>query len=154
VNRTVRRHVQVGEGISTEEAGVRIRGSIGTVLAALLLLAACSSANEEPKQARAADAPTLQAMVGTDKDPDAFEISLVDENGSPVTELPAGTYNIEVDDPTSVHNFHLSGGDGAVDQKTSPTEKIKTLWVVDLKPGEYRYMCDPHPSMHGSFTVS
>jgi len=26
--------------------------------------------------------------------------------------------------------------------------------VVTFKPGEYRYLCDPHPSMQGHFTVS
>jgi len=131
-----------------------MRRPVATVVAALLLTAACSSRNGEPEQQRAEGAPTLQAMVGTDEDPDAFEISLVDEDGHPVTELPAGTYNVEVDDPSGIHDFHLSGGDGAVDEKTSPPEKIETLWVLDLEPGQYRFMCDPHPSMNGSFTVT
>jgi plastocyanin len=131
-----------------------MRRVTGPVLAVFLLAAACSSADEKPAETRASDAPTLHAMVGTKESPDAFTISLVDENGKPVTELSAGEYNVEVNDPTSVHNFHLSGGNGAVDKKTVPTEKIKTVWVVDFKPGQYRYMCDPHPSMHGEFTVS
>ena len=122
-------------------------------IAALLLTAACSPTDENPAATRVEGAPTLQAMVGTEESPDAFEISLLDEDGKPVTELPAGEYNVEVTDLTSVHNFHLSGGDGAVDEKTVPAEKIETLWVVDLKPGEYRYICDPHPSMNGHFTV-
>jgi hypothetical protein len=63
---------------------------------------------------------------------------LVDEDGNPVSELPAGQYNIEVTDRTSVHNFHLSGGGRAVDEKTGATEKIQTTWVVTFKPGEYR----------------
>ena len=128
-----------------------MRGPTGAVMAVLLLAAACSSADEDTGSTPAEGAPTLQAMVGTKDSPDAFEISLVDEDGKPVTELPAGKYNIEVNDPTSVHNFHLSGGE--VDEKTVPAEKITTVWVVDLKPGEYRYMCDPHPSMNGHFTV-
>ena len=131
-----------------------MRRSAAGALAILLLVAACGSEEENPPATRAADAPTLQAMVGSEDSPDAFEISLVDEDGQPVTELEAGEYNIEVNDPTSVHNFHLSGGDGAVDEKTSPTEKIETVWVVDLKPGDYRYLCDPHPSMNGAFTVN
>ena len=131
-----------------------MRFRTGAVLATLVLAAACSSANEEPKATPVEGVPTLQAMVGTVDSPDAFEISLVDENGDPVTTLPAGKYNIDVNDPTSVHNFHLSGGDGAVDEKTSPTEKIETVWVVTFTPGNYRYMCDPHPSMNGAFTVT
>jgi hypothetical protein len=131
-----------------------MRRPTGAVLTVLLLAAACGSADEEPTETRAEGAPTLRAMVGTEDSPDAFEISLVDEDGEPVTELPAGEYNVEVTDPTSVHNFHLSGGDGAVDEKTSPTEKIETVWVVTFEPGDYRYICDPHPSMNGQFTVT
>jgi hypothetical protein len=123
-------------------------------MAVLLLVAACSSADEEPAATRVEDAPTLRAMVGTEDSPDAFEISLVDEDGEPVTELPAGQYNVEVIDPTDIHNFHLSGADGAVDEKTGPTEKTETLWVIDFEPGDYRYICDPHPSMNGHFTVT
>ena len=120
----------------------------------MLILAAGCGQEEEPEVTRAEGAPTLRAMVGTEESPDAFEISLVDEDGAPVTELPAGEYNIEVNDPTSVHNFHLSGGDGAVDEKTGNTEKIETIWVVTFEPGEYRFLCDPHPSMNGHFTVT
>ena len=131
-----------------------MRPSAIGALAVLLLAVACSPADEEPAATRAADAPTLQAMVGTEDSPDAFEITLVDEDGEAVTELPAGEYNIEVSDPTDIHNFHLSGGDGAVDEKTSPTEKVETLWVVTFEAGDYRFMCDPHPSMNGHFTVT
>jgi hypothetical protein len=127
--------------------------SSASALAVLLLVAACSPA-EEDSTSPVSGAPTLRATVGTEESPDAFEIALVDEDGKPVSELPAGQYNIEVTDRTSVHNFHLSGGDGAVDEKTGPTEKIQTTWVVTFEPGEYRYICDPHPSMNGHFTVS
>src|SRR5215204_3846742 len=125
-----------------------MRRPTGAVLAVLLLTAACGSSDEEREATPAEGAPTLRAMVGTEASPDAFEISLVDEDGEPVTELPAGEYNVEVNDPTSIHNFHLSGGDGAVEEKTSPTETIETVWVVTFEPGDYRYMCDPHPSMN------
>jgi hypothetical protein len=127
---------------------------MGAVAALVLLAAGCGSADEEPEATRAEGAPTLRALVGTEESPDAFEISLVDEDGEVVTELPAGEYNIEVNDPTSVHNFHLSGGEGAVDEKTSPGEKVETVWVVTFEPGDYRYICDPHPSMNGRFTVT
>jgi hypothetical protein len=133
-----------------------MRGPTGAVLAVLLLTAACGSGGDDDggggAPATAEGAPTLHALVGTEESPDAFEISLVDEDGEPVTELEAGEYNIEVNDPTSIHNFHLSGE--GVDEKTTPTEKIETTWVVTFEPGDYRYMCDPHPSMNGSFTVT
>ena len=124
------------------------------VALAVLLLAACGQDDPEPEVARVEGAPTLFATVGTEESPDAFEIDLVDENGDTVTELPAGEYNIEVSDPTDIHNFHLSGGDGAVDEKTGPREKEETVWVVTFEPGDYRYICDPHPSMNGQFTVT
>jgi hypothetical protein len=130
-----------------------MKRSAGGLLAVLLLASACS-AEENPPVTGVEGAPTLRAMVGTEDSPDAFEISLMDEDGAPVTELSAGEYNIEVNDPTSVHNFHLSGGDGAVDEKTGNTEKIETVWVVTFEPGEYRFLCDPHPSMNGHFTVT
>jgi hypothetical protein len=131
-----------------------MRGPLAPALALLLVVAACGSADEEPEVTRAEGAPTLRGTVGTEESPDAFEIALVDEDGEPVTELEAGEYNIEVSDPTGIHNFHLSGGDGAVDEKTGPTEKVETVWVVTFEPGNYRYLCDPHPSMNGQFTVT
>jgi plastocyanin len=94
----------------------------------------------------------LTAMVGTTDDPEAFEITLMDESGEEVTELPAGDYTIEVTDPAETHNFHLTGG--SVDETTSVPETVETTWEVTLEPGEYTYKCDPHPPMTGSFTVT
>ncbi len=129
-----------------------MRPSRASVVAVALLAAACGgTAQEESSPTTAAGAPTLRASVGTEQNPNEFVIGLVDEDGNPVTELPAGEYNIEVSDPTDIHNFHLIGG--GVDEKTGVTEKTDTTWVVTFKPGEYRYMCDPHPSMNGHFTV-
>ncbi len=133
-------------------------GSRASALAVLLLASACgSSAVEETSESPVAGAPTLRGTVGTEESPDAFEIALVDEDGNAVTDLPAGQYNIEVTDRTDVHNFHLSqlsGGGGPINEKTGVTEKTQTTWVITFEPGEYRYICDPHPSMHGLFTVS
>jgi plastocyanin len=34
-------------------------------------------------------------------------------------------------------------------------EVTEVTWDLDLEPGEYSYVCDPHASsMNGSFTVS
>jgi hypothetical protein len=125
-------------------------------LAVLLLGAACSSPaeDENTSDGPVAGAPTLRGSVGTEASPDAFEIALVDEDGNPVTELPAGEYNVEVTDWSGVHDFHLDGGDGAVDEKTGVSQKGETTWVVTFEPGEYRFLCDPHPSMNGRFTVT
>jgi hypothetical protein len=133
-----------------------MRRSAAGSLAVLLLAAACSSPAEEEdtSDSPVAGQPTLRAIVGTEQSPNAFEIALFGEDGNPVVDLPAGQYNIEVTDRTDIHNFHLSGGDRAVEEKTGVGEKVETTWVVTFEAGEYRYMCDPHPSMNGSFTVS
>lgn len=102
--------------------------------------------------ASASAATELTASVGTAEDPDAYVISLVDGDGQEVTELPAGDYTISVDDPSSIHNVHLTGG--GVDESTSVPEMTTTTWQVTLEAGDYTYVCDPHPDMVGSFTVT
>lgn len=102
--------------------------------------------------AAAGGEPTvLQASVGTPEDPEAYVITVTDAAGEPVTELPAGDYVIEVSDPATTHNFRLTGGD--VNEATSVPEVVETTFEVTLEPGDYTYLCDPHPSMVGTFTV-
>lgn len=95
---------------------------------------------------------TLQATVGTEANKEAFEIDLTRGGGTPVGELPAGEYTIEVQDYAKIHNFHLTGP-GVDESTTVPFTGSKT-WKVTLKPGTYTYVCDPHSgTMKGSFTV-
>ncbi len=94
----------------------------------------------------------LIGMVGTTENPEAFEITLTDESGEPITEIPAGDYTIQVSDPATSHNFHLTGG--SVDETTSVPEQEETTFEVTFEPGEYTYTCDPHPTMTGTFTVT
>ena len=132
-----------------------MRGLRAGALTVIVLTAACGGpAEEAASDSPVPGAPILRASVGTEESPDAFQIALADADGRPVTELPAGEYDIEVEDRSTIHSFHLSGGDGAVDEKTGVREKGTTTWVVTFEPGQYRYLCDPHPSMHGSFTVT
>lgn len=91
---------------------------------------------------------TLIGTVGP-----GFDISLTTEDGGDVTTLAPGSYTIEVDDKSSAHNFHLSGT--GVEQSTDVAEVQTATWEVDLQPGTYTYVCDPHASqMSGSFEVS
>ena len=99
-----------------------------------------------------ASATVLTASVGTPDDPDAYVISLVDADGEEVTELPAGDYVVEVEDPSTVHNVHLQGP--GVDESTTVPETTTARWEVTLEPGDYEYVCDPHPSMVGELTVA
>ena len=98
----------------------------------------------------AATGTTLDGVVGAN---DAFEISLK-QGGKPVTSLKAGDYTFNISDDSNIHNFHLTGP-GGVDESTKIEEKGMKTWKVTLKPGTYKYVCDPHEnSMNGSFTVA
>jgi plastocyanin len=89
----------------------------------------------------------LHARVGP-----GFTINLTDDAGARVTKLDAGTYEIEVEDESSQHNFHLVGP--GVDRATSVSGEGKETWTVTFTAGAYTYVCDPHASsMRGSFTV-
>jgi plastocyanin len=111
---------------------------------------------ESPSEDAAAGGDTgstvLLASVGSEADPEAFEIHFTTEDGEDVTSLPAGDYTIQVTDPAAMHNFHLTGG--SVDESTSVPETADATWEVTLEAGEYTYKCDPHPPMTGTFTVT
>lgn len=90
-------------------------------------------------------------LIGTVADPGT--ISLRTEAGADVTDVPGGTYTIEVRDQSINHNFHLSGP--GVDQRTD-VETIGTqTWTVTLQDrARYTFVCDPHNTvMRGSFTT-
>ncbi len=113
---------------------------------------AASAPAESGSSAPAGDAQELTATVGTEDDPDAFEITLTDGAGEEVSELPAGDYSIVVNDLSEIHNFHLEGGD--VDETTTVPETGQTTWDVTLEAGDYTAICDPHPGMKVEFTVT
>jgi plastocyanin len=95
----------------------------------------------------AASGGTLVASVS-----DPLNISLT-QGGKKVTALKAGAYTITVKDMAADHNFHLTGA--GLNKSTSVSGKGTTTWKVTLKPGTYKYVCDPHASfMKGSFKVS
>lgn len=132
------------------------RRPTAALLAAAALLTACSGTPEPAAQEGGGAVPppgsVLLGTVGTEDDPDAFEIALTTEDGEPVSELQAGDYTIEVTDPSASHNFHLVGG--SVDETTSVRDTEEVTWEVTFEEGEYTYRCDPHPSMTGSLTVT
>lgn len=95
---------------------------------------------------------TLTAAVGDGADPDAFVITLKDASGADVETLPAGEYQIQVSDPSTIHNVHLTGG--GVDETTSVPETGDVTWTVTLEAGTYQVVCDPHPPMRIEITVT
>ena len=80
-----------------------------------------------------------------------FVISLTDSTGAKVTHLDPGAYTITVRDYATLHNFDLSGP--GVSQATDVEGTGNTTWNVTFKDGTYRFVCDVHATMHGSFTV-
>ncbi len=113
---------------------------------------AATPAAEPSQDAASGEAQALTGTVGTDGDPDAFEITLTDASGQEVTELPAGDYTITVNDLSEIHNFHLEGGE--VDETTTVPETGEQTWDVTLAAGDYTAICDPHPGMRLEFTVT
>lgn len=90
-------------------------------------------------------------LIGTVADPGT--ITLRTEAGAAVTDVPAGTYTIEVRDQSINHNFHLSGP--GVDQRTDVEAIATQNWTVTLQDrARYTFVCDPHNTvMRGSFTT-
>lgn len=124
------------------------------VSAALLLLSAtgCSSGGSSAPgpdaEPQVQPGATLLGSVGTEDDPEAFEIALTTQDGAEVDVVAAGTYTIVVEDPAQIHNFHLQGP--GVDVRTDVAGTGQESFEVTFQAGEYGYVCDPHPSMSGA----
>ena len=128
-------------------------------LLALVVLATATACGGDDEPANPAAPPAsapepgsvLLGTVGTPEEPDAFEIALTDEDGEPVTTIPAGDYTIRVSDLSAIHNFAISGE--GVDEATSVPERGEQEFEVTFVAGTYTYVCDPHPSMTGQVDV-
>jgi plastocyanin len=96
----------------------------------------------------------LIGTVGSEEDADAFVITLTTEDGASVTTLAPGDYTLEINDLSTIHNFHLTGP-GDVDVSSEVDEVEDEDYDVTLEAGTYDFVCDPHASsMNGSFEVS
>jgi plastocyanin len=115
----------------------------------LLLGAVVAAALAATGTGSAATAKTVNGTVGP-----SFTIGLTMQ-GKKVTKLHAGTaYRFVISDRADIHDFHLSGP-GFNRVLTSVEFTGTTSFVLRLKKGSYRFVCDPHFSiMHGSFRVS
>jgi hypothetical protein len=90
---------------------------------------------------------TLSGTVGP-----GFTISLRNPDGSSVSHLDPGSYDIAISDESIEHNFHLSGP--GVDSFTAVETTGTATWTVTFTDGTYNFRCDPHATqMRGSFTV-
>jgi len=87
-------------------------------------------------------ASALQGTVGP-----GFDIS-VDQ-----TSVTAGSYELEVEDLSDIHNFHLTGP-GGVDATTDVAAEGTETFTVELEAGTYNFVCDPHAGqMNGTIEV-
>jgi hypothetical protein len=118
------------------------------VASALVAFAAgCGDGNQPPK---------LIGTLGTPDDPDAYEIHLTTEDGAEITTtLPPGEYRLEIDDRSTIHNFHLYERDDGVDVASEIAGTgTQTVTVVFPEPGSYIYACDAHPDrMRETFSI-
>ena len=76
-------------------------------------------------------------------------------HGKKVTRLKAGTaYWFVIRDRSSIHDFHLSGP--GLNRVLTSVPFIGTKsFVLRLRKGSYRFVCDPDSGiMHGRFNVS
>lgn len=100
--------------------------------------------------------PKLIGTVGSTDDPDAYEISLTTEDGAEVTTvLPPGKYMLEINDLSTIHNFHLGARRTGVDVSTDVAGTGEKTTVVMLRDEEaYIYACDAHPAtMNVTFSI-
>ena len=90
--------------------------------------------------------PRLIGTVGSTDHPDAYEISLTTEDGQQVTTvLASGEYRLEIDDLSTIHNFHLAARRTGADVATDVAGTGEKTAIVLLQDGEaYIYACDAH----------
>ena len=135
---------------------LRLALPVGLAFAALAA-AGCGDGNDEGSATTStADVPRLIATVGSPGDPDAYEISLTTEDGEKVTTVLApGEYVLEIDDRSTIHNFHLAARVTGVDLATEVAGTgEKTAVVMLQEPEAYIYFCDAHPArMEATFSI-
>jgi hypothetical protein len=95
----------------------------------------------------------LYAQVGTQDSPDAFAISLTDSAGQPVKRLAAGSYDVQADDWSGIHNFDLlQAGLSVFSTNVETPEHTSATLALDAQSSTFR--CDAHvTTMKGAFTV-
>lgn len=79
----------------------------------------------------------------------------VSQDGQDAETVQAGTYTLEVEDKSDMHNFHLIGP--GVDEEVTDVPFVGDKSItVTLEKGTYTYQCDPHAAngMKGTFTVT
>jgi plastocyanin len=105
-----------------------------------LVVAGAALAGLAATMPAAAAVPVYKGTVGP-----GFTISMAKKP------TKAGKIKLVVADKASIHNFHLTGP--GVNVKTSVDGTGTKTFTITLKKGTYRFVCDLHPNMKGSFTI-
>ena len=117
---------------------MRLRGLVVLAAAAAFVLAPTGAPSVSAN-------PQLIATVGP-----GFSIRLTHPDGSVVTQVEPGVYDVVVRDLANEHNFHLFGQ--GVNEFTDVEALVNVTWTVTLANARYTFVCDPHSSaMRGSF---
>ena len=95
-------------------------------------------------------APAPKRLTGTVGP--GFAISMRTAAGALARLVGTGNYRITIRDRSKTHNFHLVGP--GLNKRTGVGYTGTVTWTVRLRPGTYRFVCDPHKArMKGSFRV-
>jgi plastocyanin len=150
-------------GRATKEEPMKRTGyALAGALAALALAAAgCGGDDDDAGDDTTTIAETTDTTTETATEAGAalkgtvgpgFDISLTTADGESVTTLAPGTYELEIEDLSSAHNFHLKGP--GADISTDVAEEGTQNVSLTVSTGSYSFVCDPHASqMNGSFEV-
>ncbi len=112
-----------------------------------------SSSSDETTTAAASTGGAASGTLEGETGP-GFEIEVL-QDGQDAETVQAGTYTLDVEDKSDMHNFHLIGP--GVDEEITDVSFVGEKSVtVTLEPGTYTYQCDPHAAngMKGTFTVT
>jgi plastocyanin len=117
---------------------IRFTALLAVAAAALALVGSIGAASTAPTK--------LKGTVGP-----GFTITLK-KGSARVSALKRGRYTFVVTDRSAEHDFHLRG---PVSRMITSVSGMGTKTVtLNLKPGRYTYVCDPHADeMLGSFRV-
>jgi hypothetical protein len=124
---------------------------VGLIVFCLGLAAAFSIAAPSGDARAAVDGTITGGVAAGAPNPSLLSLS--------VTSVPAGTYEFDITDSATIHNFDICPGSnrcttGTSLDKTSISGTSSVVWDIALTPGTYTYQCDMHSSMTKHFTVT